>query len=240
MSVCHECAHPKALAAQSGEKTLARAEQLAAAQSELLTELGATPVPLHPRLAPTLHPAEDHAPPALPPAPLPPAEAATAVAAASTKHDGQHADAHTGAETAKTSAAVAGSGSTLQDESAERRGASDFTPGTTAVVVLACKRSEYLKQTMNSLLELNGIDKYNVIISQVSASDVVGTSAPRRFRAKHQTGIEHCMGHALKPASAAPCVEEKPAQSHREPCGRMATTRRCARSASASPCASRT
>ena len=165
--MCHECAHPKALAAQSGEKTLARAEQLAAAQSELLTELGATPVPLHPRLAPTLHPAEDHAPPALPPAPLPLAEAATAVAAASTKDDGQHADAHTGAETAETSAAVARACSTLQDEGVERRGASDFTPGTTAVVVLACKRSEYLKQTMNSLLELNGIDKYNVIIDAI-------------------------------------------------------------------------
>ncbi|KAJ1489324.1 GNT-I family-domain-containing protein [Baffinella frigidus] len=89
----------------AANKAMARAEKLAASQSQLLLELGATPAPLRP-----------------------------------------------GGRRRRR----------------ERLGGwlSDFSRGTTAIVVLACQRPEYLTQTMESLLKLPGVEQYHVIISQ--------------------------------------------------------------------------
>ena len=39
-----------------------------------------------------------------------------------------------------------------------------FQASTTAIVVLACKRAHYLRETMAGLLALNGVDRYKCAI----------------------------------------------------------------------------
>ena len=43
---------------------------------------------------------------------------------------------------------------------------STFKRSTTSVVILACKRPHYLEQTLDSLMRLDGIGEYDVVISQ--------------------------------------------------------------------------
>jgi hypothetical protein len=43
---------------------------------------------------------------------------------------------------------------------------STFRRSTTVIMILACKRAHYLEQTLNSLMRLDGVGEYNIIISQ--------------------------------------------------------------------------
>mmetsp|Transcript_11858 Transcript_11858/g.28347 ORF Transcript_11858/g.28347 Transcript_11858/m.28347 type:complete len:623 (+) Transcript_11858:114-1982(+) len=57
-----------------------------------------------------------------------------------------------------------------------------FTPETTAIVVLTCKRVNYLEETMRELLKLPDVEKYHVFISQDGHDDKVATFGKKTER----------------------------------------------------------